>query len=197
MYLERQARQSHLDEAAEKEDQQKLLASLGIKIDLYPAKQKDLARAAELINRTNQFNTCGSRVSSQQVAGWNDSAEHFILVAEATDKFGAMGIISVMVVEQKEGALVIPIWVLSCRVFGFGIESAMLGYVAGLGQRLGVSVVRGLIVETPNNQPCREVYASNGFVAGEAGWELSSAVTPVVPEWLAVTAAEIPTAILR
>lgn len=197
MYLERQARQSHLDEAAEKEDQKKLLASLGIKIDLYPAKQKDLLRAAELINRTNQFNTCGSRVSNQQVAAWHDSPTHFILVAEAADKFGAMGIISVMIVEQLNDALLIPIWVLSCRVFGFGIESAMLGSVSSLGQKLGVSVIRGLIVETPNNQPCREVYASNGYGATDLGWELSSATTPPVPEWLAVKTADIPTAILR
>ena len=197
MYLERQARQSHLDEAAEKEDQQKLLASLGIRIDLYPARQKDLLRAAELINRTNQFNTCGSRVSNQQVAGWSDSAKHFVLVAEAADKFGAMGIISVMVVEQLDDALLIPIWVLSCRVFGFGIESAMLSYVAGLGRKLGVGVVRGLIVETPNNQPCREVYATNGFAAGGAGWELSSAVTPAVPAWLAVSAVDVSPAAVR
>ena len=197
MYLERQARQSHLDEAAEKEDQQKLLASLGIKIDLYPAKTKDLARAAELINRTNQFNTCGSRVSNQQVAAWSESANHFILVAEATDKFGAMGIISVMVVEQVGDALVVPIWVLSCRVFGFGIESAMLGYVADLARKLEVGVVRGLIVETSNNQPCRAVYASNGFVAGDAGWEASAMVTPVVPGWLAVSSVEVRRPVLR
>jgi FkbH-like protein len=197
MYLERKARQSHLDEAAEKEDQQKLLASLGIRIDLYPAKQKDLARAAELINRTNQFNTCGSRVSNQQVAAWSDSSRHFILVAEASDKFGAMGIISVMVVEQVEDALLVPIWVLSCRVFGFGIESAMLRYVADLAQKLGVGLVRGMIVETPNNQPCREVYASNGFTATDSGWELTSATRPEVPAWLAVTSADVPPVLQR
>jgi len=197
MYLERKARQTHLDEAAEKEDQQKLLASLGIRIDLYPAKQKDLARAAELINRTNQFNTCGSRVSSQQIAAWSDSSKHFILVAEATDKFGAMGIISVMVVEQVEDALLVPIWVLSCRVFGFGIESAMLRYVADLAQKLGVGLVRGMIVETPNNQPCREVYASNGFSATDSGWELTSATRPEVPAWLAVTSADVPPVLQR
>ena len=197
MYLERQARQSHLDEAAEKEDQQKLLASLGIKIALYPAKTKDLARAAELINRTNQFNTCGSRVSSQQVAGWSESPNHYILLAEATDKFGAMGIISVMVVEKIGDSLAVPIWVLSCRMFGFEIESAMLGYVADLGRKLGVGTVRGLIVDTPNNQPCRQVYASNGFLATELGWEASVSVTPAVPQWLAVSSVEARRPVLR
>ena len=196
MYLERQARQSHLDEAAEEEDQQKLLASLGIRIELFPAKTKDLVRAAELINRTNQFNTCGSRVSNQQVVAWSESVSHFVLVAEAADKFGAMGIISVIIVEQVEDALLIPVWVLSCRVFGFGIESAMLRYVAELGQRLGVGVVRGLIVETPNNQPCRGVYKTNGFVAGESGWQ-SSGVLPEVPAWLTVSSIDVQRAVLR
>ncbi len=197
MYLERKARQSHLDEAAEKEDQEKLLASLGIKIEIYPARQKDLLRAAELINRTNQFNTCGSRVSNQQVAAWNDSSRHYVLVAEAADKFGAMGIISVMVVEHLHHALLIPVWVLSCRVFGFGIESAMLGSVSSLGQKLGVSTIRGIIVETPNNQPCREVYSANGFAAVGECWERSSAVAPAVPAWLSVTTTDVAAAMPR
>jgi FkbH-like protein len=191
LYIERKARQSHIDEAAEKEGQEKLFTSLRIRVELFPARQKDLARATELINRTNQFNTGGSRVTPQQVVEWNNSPEHFILVAEAADRFGGMGIISVLVAELAGNVLTIPVWVLSCRVFGFGMESAMLRELCQLGERLGVTVVRGTIVETPNNQPCREVYGNHGFTLTGAAWELAASSPPAVPAWLTVTTTDL------
>jgi FkbH-like protein len=190
MYHERRERQAHLDRLAEKEDDQQLLASLGLRLEIRPATQKEMVRAAELINRTNQFNTCGSRVTNQQVAGWIDSARHQVLIAEAADKFGTMGIISVMVVEQLPDALQIPVWVLSCRVFGFGIENAMLNQVRRSAQRLGIETIRGLFVETPNNQPCRETYPSNGFTWDGSAWELRGVEAVAEPAWLAVTVLE-------
>src|SRR6202012_3134001 len=65
MYLERKLRQQHLDETAGNESQQELLATLGLRVEIRPAEQKDLFRAVDLINRTSQFNTCGTRVSNQ------------------------------------------------------------------------------------------------------------------------------------
>lgn len=189
MYLERKLRQTHLDESSEKEDQQQRLAGLGLRLEIRPATTKDLPRAAELINRTNQFNTCGSRVSNQQVAAWHSSPHHHILVAEAADKFGAMGIISVMVLEEIEGTLQIPVWVLSCRVFGFGMETAMLHQARRIGKELGTETLRGLFVETPNNQPCRDVYSSNGFTWSSTAWELRESAIPADPAWLTVSIA--------
>ena len=190
MYHERKQRQAHLDSVAEKEDDQQLLASLGLRLEIRSASQKEMSRVAELINRTNQFNTCGSRVSNQQVSAWIDSAQHQVLVAEAADKFGTMGVISAMIVEQVPDALQIPVWVLSCRVFGFGIENAMLNQVRRSAQRLGLDTVRGLMVETPNNQPCREVYSSNGFSWNGTVWELQGVAPGSEPAWLSITALE-------
>jgi FkbH-like protein len=188
MYHERKQRQSHLDAAAEKEDDQQLLASLGLRLEIRAASQKETLRVAELINRTNQFNTCGSRVSNQQITSWIDSDQHQVLIAEASDKFGTMGVISAMIVEQSADALEIPIWVLSCRVFGFGIENAMLNHVRRGAGRLDLDTVRGLILETPNNQPCREVYSSNGFTFNGSAWEIREGEPGTDPAWLAVTA---------
>ncbi len=198
LYQERKLRQSHLDEAAEKaekKDQQQLLSSLGLRLRIRPATQKDLPRAVELINRTNQFNTCGSRVNAQQVAAWSTSSQHRILVAEASDKFGAMGIISVMVLEKTGDALAVPVWVLSCRVFGFGMETALLNQVRLLARELGASLLRGPFVETPNNQPCRDVYAANGFSWNGSAWELPAPTPLQNPPWLSVFFGDQPSGI--
>jgi FkbH-like protein len=178
MYAERKARQGHLEAVAEVEDMGAVLTGLGLRVAIREAGEKELGRAEELINRTNQFNVRGSRVTRAQVLAWHRSETARVLVAEAADKFGGMGIVSVMVMEGEE----IVAWVLSCRVFGFGIETALLNEA-----RRGSPGVRGTVVETANNQPCREVFAVNGFSLVDGVWEWRGGVVPRDPEWLTVT----------
>jgi FkbH-like protein len=175
-YIERKQRQEHLDVPAD--DPADLLVGLGLRVAIHALAAKDLDRAVELVNRTNQFNVRGSRVTRQQITAWSRSQEHRVLVAEAADKFGGMGIVSVMVLAGSE----ITVWVLSCRVFGFGIEAALLNEV-----RRKAVTVRGVIVETASNQPCREVYASNGFERIGDAWQSTPGAAPANPGWLAVT----------
>jgi FkbH-like protein len=184
LYHERRQRESFLED--EELHQQALLAMLGLKVQIRPARVKERPRVAELINRTNQFNTTGSRTSLQQVAAWSESREHCVLVAEASDKFGHMGVISAMVLEVNEDALAIGVWVLSCRVFGYGIETAMLNYVRRLGGQMQREAITGTICETASNHHCREVYLHNGFALEGSQWRARVAEVLPEPEWLAV-----------
>ena len=178
MYAERNARQGHLEAVDEVEDMGAVLAGLGLKVAIREAREKELIRAEELINRTNQFNVRGSRVTRAQVLAWHKSKTAKVLVAEAADKFGEMGIVSVLVFDGEE----IVAWVLSCRVFGFGIETALLNEA-----RRGSPVVRGTVVATASNQPCREVFAANGFELVEGVWEWRGSGVPEDPAWLSVS----------
>ncbi len=187
LYHERKKRESFLREETDTADQNILFESLGIKVDLRVAAKKELPRVAELINRTNQFNTTASRTSLGQVTEWSESADHIILVAEGRDKFGDMGIVSAMVLDATAAALEVSIWVLSCRVFGYGIETALLNEVRRLGQGMGWATLRGKIVETPANGPCREVYATHGFVLEGDVWVGDTATVTADPVWLGVT----------
>lgn len=188
LYLERKQRESFLNFEAEAFDENALFGALELKLNLHIATPRELPRVAELINRTNQFNTCGSRTSPQQVAGWSQSSEHLILVAQARDKFGDMGIISVMVLDVAADALVVRAWVLSCRVFGYGMEAAMLNHARRLGRHLHRASIHARIVETANNQPCREVYAGNGFEKQDTIWVSRTADLSAEPPWLEIAA---------
>jgi FkbH-like protein len=191
LYHERKKRESFLKRDAEELDLQKLFGSLGIEIDFHTASRKELPRVVELINRTNQFNTCGSRTSLQEVKDWSESSAYSIQLAEAWDKFGAMGIVSAMILEITESALVIRAWVLSCRVFGYGIETAMLNHVRKRGQLLKLDSIHGLIVETAHNQPCREVYSTNGFVRQSTIWVTEAVNLSAHPPWLGIRSHEV------
>ena len=97
-----------------------------------------------------------------------------------------MGLISVMVIKIGADALEILAWVLSCRVFGYGVETAMLNHVKRLCVQLGRVSVNGHLIETDENHPCRSVYSANGFTWDGDKWTCGAARELPDPEWLAV-----------
>jgi FkbH-like protein len=193
LYHERAARDEFLTHASEQksseEDETAALGNLQLAVKIeQAARTADLKRAVELVNRTNQFNLCGSRVTMAELEK-GLGAEQWVMTATAKDKFGSMGVVGVMVVRQLADGLEIPIFVLSCRVFGFGIEYALLNAVNELGtSELGPpgNHLVGLYNETPHNEPCREFYAKAGLRREEAGWVGTICDLKATPSWLTV-----------
>ena len=195
-YRQREQREKFLGSEQEAAvDEKELFRRLELKVELRPAGAKELARVAELINRTNQFNMRGSRTTPRQIAGWSEDPGYAVIVAEAGDRFGSMGVVSALVLELGEQTVEIAIFVLSCRVFGYGVETAILNYVKRIA---GERVVTGTLTHTPHNEPCRKVYAENGFKQDGERWSFAGVPAEsdalCDPEWLRVTAAYPPEA---
>jgi FkbH-like protein len=168
------------------EDPSKMFAQLCIHVLVRDAQPSDVQRITELINRTNQFNTCGSRTTIREVASRLNSDAWRILLADAGDRFGSMGTVSIAVVHVAPEQFEIATFVLSCRVFGYGIETAVLNAVKRLAESAQVPVV-GPILETPHNQPCRQVYRDSGFESDGVTWVWKPAHPITEPSWLTVT----------
>ena len=80
-------------------------------------------------------------------------------------------------------------FVLSCRVFGYGIEDALLNAVKRLARAGAGGVpmtIEGAYKETPHNEPCRAVYPHNGFTYDGRAWVLAEVDSPPDPSWLTV-----------
>jgi FkbH-like protein len=165
------------------EDETSALKALEISVKIQEAGRSGLKRAAELINRTNQFNLCGTRTTARELEGAMDGP-HSIITAEASDKFGSMGVVGIMRVEWKPGRAEIPIFVLSCRAFGFGIEYSMLNALRKLAP--GDHVVIGHYKETQFNQPCRQFYPTSGMKWDGSTWVGALAELRPDPVWLAI-----------
>jgi HAD superfamily phosphatase (TIGR01681 family) len=159
------------------------LAKLSLQLEIRLADRKELKRVSELINRTNQFNMCGSRTSLHEVARWHSSDRHAIWVAEARDKFGSMGTISAAVAELTARGVEILVFVLSCRVFGYGMENALLNRIKIW--RPGHAIY-GHFKQTPHNQPCHRTYPENGFTWDGVYWIFNNGEQIPDPEWLTV-----------
>ncbi|WP_174274643.1 HAD-IIIC family phosphatase [Sphingomonas bacterium] len=184
-YRQRDQRREFLDsEVADAEaESAAALAQLGLATTIREAGEGDLVRVAELINRTNQFNTAGSRVTRAEIAAAHADPNSRVLIASAADRFGDMGIVCVLVAELRAETMEIIHFVLSCRVFGYAIEVAMLNAV----RHLGSGVISGQLVQTPFNEPCRAVFADNCFSDEGERWTLEAETPPRhAPAWLMV-----------
>lgn len=174
--------------SAHDQSEAEALKKLKLQLSIRLAERRELKRVSELINRTNQFNTCGSRTSLQEVTRWHDSERHAIWVAEARDKFGPMGTVAVAVVEETMRGVEILVFVLSCRVFGYGMENALLNCIKSW--RPG-KVIYGHFKETPHNQPCHRVYPENGFTWNGGYWTFHCGKVVADPVWLTIESSSI------
>jgi FkbH-like protein len=176
LYKQRAEREKLLAARSDDDDSAAMLASLKLKLDIRRSTEGDLKRIYELINRTNQWNLQGSRCSFQDVKDWHASDDFRIYSARVKDKFGDMGLISVCVAEFKADVLEVQIFVLSCRVFGFGVESMLLRELEkDAKQRFGEVKVCGFFVPTAHNAPSKDFFARHGYQQRDGAWIFSGA----------------------
>ena len=113
----------------------------------------DMARPFDLVNKTNQFNLNGVRYDASTWRSLHERADTFIWAIDYQDKFGPLGIISILGGTIQGDDCVLDLWVLSCRAFGRRIEFATL---LALFQQTSVLRIRLDYRRTERNEPTRE-----------------------------------------
>jgi FkbH-like protein len=132
----------------------------------------DDPRSLELINRTNQFNLTGGRVSEEEWLRWAATPGAFCWSARLKDRFGDFGTICVITGSVEGQAIRLRQFVLSCRAFGRGVEATVLGELVN---HYGSRQVRGPLVSTGKNEPARRFVAAFGADADAAEWTVEGA----------------------
>ena len=83
--------------------------------------------------------------------------------------------------------LEIDTWLMSCRVIGRTLETALLAELSRLGLERGCSRLRGVVVETERNAPGSDVFERHGFTpAGDGVWDYDLAAGPIENEFIEV-----------
>lgn len=145
------------------------LASLGLRIDLHAIVSPEdprFARAFELVNKTNQFNTTGRRWSLVEATAYLAEGGTWI-VTEATDSFVGYGLIAVVLVRDRQ----IDQFVMSCRVVGLEVEIATL---AKLGELIGSDTCapwHATMIDTAANRLSRDLFARIGWTGAGGVWQ--------------------------
>lgn len=110
-------------------------------------------RAFELVNKTNQFNLNGERLSWADWKAFRTEPGSFRYSFSYQDKFGPLGEIAVVLGKVQEGTMRITTWVMSCRAFSRRIEFATL---RELFENFAVDEIALEFKATPRNGPFQE-----------------------------------------
>ena len=138
------------------------LLMLETTIRVASATEADLGRIEQMFQRTNQFNTTTKRYSLGELAAFASSTAHALVLGQVWDKFGDHGIVVAALLRFGEQA-VIDSFLMSCRVIGRGVETAMLAQLAMVAARRGYDELHGEFVPTRKNEPSRDIYTRHGF----------------------------------
>jgi FkbH-like protein len=134
------------------------------------------ARALELINKTNQFNTTGRRWTLEECDAFLRAGGifHAFSVADTYTTYGLAGVVLL-----KDAAIVQ--WVMSCRVLGYEIEHAVMAAIVDSIRAGSRAQIHGHLVETEVNFPCRDLFAKCGFARTDGQWVLAGETTVLTP----------------
>ena len=132
------------------------LVSLDLRIDISPMSEKQVARAAELTQRTNQFNLTTIRRSEAEIQALCQLGKAECLVVRVGDRFGDYGLVGVMIFKLGLDALSVDAFLLSCRALGRGVEYRMLAALGETANQRGLRWVDVPYLPTQKNRPARD-----------------------------------------
>ncbi len=137
--------------------------SLEQEAEILPVDALTLARVAQLTQKTNQFNVTTKRYTEQQIAelarcpGWR------VLSIKVRDRYADNGLVGVAILHHRGEVIEIDTFLLSCRVIGRTVETALLAWLAEEARSRGAQRLEGWFLPTKKNAPARDFYRSHGF----------------------------------
>src|SRR5277367_2937840 len=132
----------------------KFIESLGLVIDIAAPQESEWARAAQLTQRTNQFNFTGVRRGEAELRELARNG-FTVLRVKVQDRFGDYGIVGLVIAEEVADAFSVDTLLLSCRVLGRGVEHAILRRLGEIAKQRELARVDLRFVPTAKNEPAR------------------------------------------
>ena len=146
------------------------LATLDLTVRFERIAPSNVARAAQLMNKTNQMNLCTRRLSERELLTWAGEAGHEAWAVYVSDRFGQAGLTGFLGLARADDEVRLADYVLSCRVMGRRVEETL---VWAAKQRAGALGGQRLVVSptpTAKNKPCLDFFERAGLAEGSNGY---------------------------
>ncbi len=166
-------------------------ASLDVSVNVELVDDVSFARAVQLTNKTNQFNTTTRRFSDKDLKALLSRKDYHVAVASYEDNSTERELIGLIIVRTIEEECYIELLLLSCRVLGRSVESAMLLWAEQLAITSNLACLHGEIVKTERNTPVRDLFERHNFQkVNDNAWQMqldkNKVPKVVLPYWLNV-----------
>lgn len=160
MYAEERQRSEFQRRAADFEE---YLRDLGmvLRFEAFDAR-KHVARAAQMTQKTNQFNLTTRRYMEPGILKAVDEGA-LIFLGALRDRFGDYGRIALGIVRPADGHAALDTFLMSCRAVGRGVEDVFLRLLMEEVRRRGYGDLRAEWIPTAKNALCAGFLEKNGF----------------------------------
>lgn len=175
------------------DSQEDYLRSLGIRLHVAQQDGDRIGRLSELTMKTNQFNLTTQRMTEEEIRQAMSLSTGGVWSCHVSDRFGDHGVTGLVIFESDGVKAEIQNLLLSCRVLGRGIETALLGTLCNWLFQQGHQEVIASRIATMKNAQTERFLADNGFTEvenadGHSRWLLTkSSVQPSIPDWITVS----------
>ncbi|MBN1765540.1 MAG: HAD family hydrolase [Sedimentisphaerales bacterium] len=142
---------------------EEFLTSLEMVVSIRLAKDSDIKRAAQLTQRTNQFNLTTRRYTETDISSMLTDDGWRIYVLSLKDKFGDNGTVGLAIIECKEDTWRIDTFLMSCRVIGRQVEDAFVNYILSEAKNCGVRQVKSEYIPTKKNKLVADFWERMNF----------------------------------
>lgn len=150
------------------------LKSLNMKSNVDSFNKFNIPRVAQLSQRSNQFNLRTVRYSEIDIQNISQSPDYFTFAFTLEDKFGDNGLISVVILNQREKALFVDTWFMSCRVLKRGMEQFILNSIVDFAKENEFKSIIGEYIMTAKNEIVKDHYENLGFYFEDGVWKLET-----------------------
>ena len=161
--------------------------------EIVPVQSLTLARIAQLTQKTNQFNLTTQRYTEQQISEMADRPGWEVMAIRVRDRYGDHGLVGVAITRDQQAECHVDTFLLSCRVIGRSVETALLAGVADSARARGCTRLAGRFLPTKKNAPARSFYERHGFrllsqSEQETVWTLDLRQSTIsCPDWMKLT----------
>jgi FkbH-like protein len=139
------------------------LKSLEILLSIEHLSDSNIARFAQMTQKTNQFNLTTKRYTENDITTLKSEGAELYGV-RVTDKFGDNGLTGLLIAKLTGQIVVFDTLLLSCRILGKGIEYEFVKYIISKLKQNGVSKIMASYIKTQKNTQVSSFYDKLGFV---------------------------------
>ena len=140
------------------------LANLEMKAKVQNLVGPNLSRSSQLLQRSNQFNLRTQRTSEAEILKISDlTGEYKCFCVHLQDRFGALGNISVVILQISDDECFIKELVMSCRVLKRGMEEFIFNNIFEIARKKGLKQVKGEYIPTEKNGLVKDLFENFGF----------------------------------
>jgi FkbH-like protein len=138
----------------------------------------NLARMAQLVNKSNQFNLTTVRYCESDLLHLAAAADSRVRYYRLADRYGDNGLISVVVLRKLARTMEVDLWVMSCRVLARTMEEFIFNDIVAIARALDCGSVLGRFRPTAKNKLVAGLYERLGLAkvsetTAETLWSLA------------------------